>query len=634
MNYKQNNYDDSSNFDTYRKELLNLEFVHDDKVLRDDAKALIISLVEEYYKIHKMGLKHNIELSQFYLTGKEKVNETCEIVLKYISSAMCITKAKICAASLEKNCQEKINCNVSHGVIRFYIKHKKHGSKADKYECKYELIRVAKIHYPQSLGRRDSVFVDNEKMAELEASADIATHRAQTNAIRSNLEKDYGSLNESNVNGYTARVTDIITATNDANRAAILSKMNSPRIASPVPSQQAVETANAVVVSIRKSPNDSIILVPGNDAVMLGSQPRVNTQVGTNAMMGGDGTTVTDIRTVPGIAVDSNLAVVPTKTLVSDASTIIVPSNKTTASMTNKLASSASGVVNKTGELVDSFGNKTGELVDSLSNKTGDAFDYVKTKFNEWGNKFSDFLAGKQSTVVPVNKNLSVQTNLPPQEAVSRVPIPLSANDSRSSAAITANGRASMIREENLSRRNNASASRSASIFDRQSTESSPRYSKSSAPLSASMSNRNNLSASGVTYEPRNTYSANGTYSANNRSANNRSANRASAAASPSIFLSNSNANANANARASASMGSRNPSAFSESISINDITTERNTTPRYYSNNNTNKDTIFLTGGNSAYRNGANNVYREGQEDEDLNDVTEYISISNMLSDQ
>jgi hypothetical protein len=409
------------------EQLSNLAFVVDNNILGDDAHAIILSLIEEFNRIAAIELKHNIELSQYYAPTEGIICENCEIVLKYVDTTVCITNGRVRQHITEENNKyyhtnklgEKIqiDCNISRGLVRFYIK-QKNGS-----TFKYTRIRIVNVQMIDSLKQYiDAIYQNNDEINKLEEATNIAISRGQADIISSLSQS--GQLEANTSEGFYCATKTIGKISNEAKNAAVhaqMSKMNNQRIVSPVPTQSAVNAANTVANTIMKTNaantnNMVTVLVPNNEPMPLQAISNIENVpavidskgISTGTLGGSTNTMNSNIaNSRSSLVVDANLAVVPTNNIINDESINVTPaSTKSSTSIANKLGSATKTVLNKTGEIVSGITHKVKDLF------TGKTAAAIAT-----------------ASVVPVSESLSVLTLLPPSEALTHVPSPQSNTD-------------------------------------------------------------------------------------------------------------------------------------------------------------------------------------------------------------
>lgn len=428
----------------FANNLSNLAFVVDNNVLGDDAHAVITSLIEEFNKIATLDLKHNPEISQYYSVGNGLADkngtlicENCEIVLKYSDATVCVTNSKNQHSSNQTNINKSnMDCYISRGSIRFYIK-KKEG---DSY--KYTKIRVVDIQKINSLQPYlNSVYQNTDEMNRLEEAGNIALSRGQTDAILSTSKN--GRLDVTNpeqLSNTTNTINDIITESKNAIVHSQLNKMNNQRVLSSIPTQNAVNAANTVANTIMntnaaKNAGLTTVMIPNNEPISLFATDNVNV---VPATIGDEGITIKAvggtntmnsriINNRSSLTVDAKLAIVPINGVVTDGNVdIAIPNNNSLTAASNKLVAMSKDFYNKTGDMIGDIFNKAGR---TLSDAAGKASKTLSDAVNKVGDTFTNKpdlskpIVPKAS-VVPVSQNMSVLTSLPKEKAIVNVPIP------------------------------------------------------------------------------------------------------------------------------------------------------------------------------------------------------------------
>jgi hypothetical protein len=417
--------------------LSNLAFVVDDKILNDDAHAVILSLIDEFNKIAALDLKHNPEISQYYSVGNglsdrngSIICENCEIVLKYADATVCVTNSKMRQnASEDKGNKSEIDCNISRGLIRFYIKQREGNS------YKYKKINVVNVQRLNSLQPYlKSIYQNNDEIKRLEEAGNIALTQGQADAIYSTSKTGQLDINNPEEFQNTTRtVNDIITESKNAIVQSQLNKMNNQRILSLVPTQNSVNAANTVANTIMKTntakiSNLTTVMIPNNEPIPLSVDNNVKpvpaniTNEGISVKTVG-GTNTMNSRVISNrssIEVDANLAVVPTENVATDQNINVAPSTKSLSSVSNELVKTSKDLYNKTGDLVGDVLDKTNQTFSDLTNK-------VKNLFSNKSDLSQSMVS--KATVVPVSQNMSVMTSLPKDKAIVDVPVPQNNNN-------------------------------------------------------------------------------------------------------------------------------------------------------------------------------------------------------------
>ncbi|AGF85139.1 hypothetical protein QJ854_gp643 [Moumouvirus goulette] len=488
MDYKQeyiklknrllNNQVDYSPLDqNFTNELSNLVFVVDDIVLGDDVHAVILSLIKQFNKISSSDIPHNIELSQYYAVGKGLMSrqgtticENCELILKYNDNNVCLSNGK----SIN---DQNVKCDINRGVINFFIKQKKGNT------CLYTKVKVVRISHDDNLESYEHTkYFDNDEIEKINEAGNIAINRGQSDVILSNAKGgQLESKNPTEILDSTNNVEYIFDESKKASLAPLVGRMNNSRVTSNVPTQSTVNTANTVASHLAKTKamntkDLSAVLVPGKNAILLNNtvlpvDANIDGTQGTihlNNIQGENTVNSKNINSRAAINVDANLALLPTKDIVANKNIQVTePSQKSSTSLYNNIVGYLSSLFNKTENAVSNIGadtkstfnkvaNETKSTVNTATNNTGNVVSTIGKKIGETTNKISNFFTGnKPVSVVPVSKDLSVLTPLPPQTAGQAVPVPL--NDvPLSSRNMTSSQKTSIRRLNNMVLKNYA----------------------------------------------------------------------------------------------------------------------------------------------------------------------------------
>jgi hypothetical protein len=466
---------------SFLNDLSNIVFVVGDCVLGDDIHAIILSLIEEFNQIAAGDIRHNLELSQFFIVpgnvmGKEGIAapENSEIVLKYIDSTIVMSNSKS-KKSLSENgggsrASQDIDCNVSRGLIRFFVKQKQSGSNC----CVYTRIRVARIHVLETLDYFiDPLYQDNEEIRKIEQANNVAISKGQTGAIVAIANSGSLSAPTSNdVQESTKTINEILGEAKEASAKSQLSKMSSSRVMSKVPSQTSVDTANTVAKTIMMTPaaqsrQTSVVLVPSNEPISL-----QNEQVkSVSGVVGANGTQVSEsdlsiaepagsillgpefensvsksskvvsalnaarVNSRASVAVDANLAVVPTQVIASSRKNNVVASTKSSTANANAIATASKSNPSMSQNLY----NRGSALVNDLGSA----------------------VVGLGSTVVTLTKDLAAMVGLTSAKAADETPVPT--NDLESNPLPASHVSTSSVAKQNAISRLNSQLSKSPS---------------------------------------------------------------------------------------------------------------------------------------------------------------------------
>ena len=372
--------------------LSNLVFVYNDHVLGPDATAVVLSMIVDFIRL--ADVRDNIELSKYYSPGSGLIDknsnvicEDCEIVLRYTDSTVCWSEGKIVK-------EGTADCHLSRGLLRLYLK-----LHSGEQTYKYEKIHTVNVtSKPQLDQYSNKPYQDIGEMENIGNANRIANVNTQTEILQ-NLAMS-GGLDTSSVSQASKSLYAINDISNKAKQGSVeaqlpLSTYN--RVTSSAPSQASVNSANTVARSLMQSPkshNLSALLVPGNENMPL-YRSNTTSQVmgrlsdrGITIQSGAGNNTINSkiaSRRV-SLLVDSNLAVVPTKTAAEQVS----------------IKENADVTMNKLNEYWKQF-------VDSMKDTVGKAKESI--------DQFTKSI--QKTTVTPVSKDLSVVSSTPKS-----VPIP------------------------------------------------------------------------------------------------------------------------------------------------------------------------------------------------------------------
>lgn len=378
------------------KELENLVFVVDDKILEPDAHLIILSLIEKFHKIAvDNDLADSLEISQYYDVTGLKPCENCEIVLKYFDIPVCITNVN--TQTVDETGKKRVDCQISRGQIKFFIKQK------DGNCYRYSDIRTVKIDNLDSLQHYVEMFYQNtEELEKISESAEIAVAKAQKEII-SDLTTNgkLDSTDRKSIDQSIQTINQISTEIKNAAGKSQLSKMNGARILSKIPNNSDVDVANIVAkylmnTNTANQQNLVAIMVAGNQPIPLQANPLINTvtaNITSKEILAGQTTGENVMETMVAgdravISINANLAIVPLHYLTNQASIAISAPSQSTTALQNKLALYGAALK----------GDNTGTQIVSLN------------------------------SIVPVSQNLSVMTSVPPDQASHHIPLPQSNN--------------------------------------------------------------------------------------------------------------------------------------------------------------------------------------------------------------
>lgn len=304
-------------------DLGNVLFVVGDQILDNGGHAVILSLVEKFNRIADGDLADGLEISKYYDLGKimDKIGpdqcENCEIVLKYYDVPICLSNINMQGID-DKSDKNKVNCQVSKGLIKFYVK-QKNGN------CYYYTdINIAKMDMVNSLQQfTSSIYHNMDEIDKIGNATIIAITIAQTDSISKMVNN--GEINIDTFNGITNTIqliNNISTEIKNIASKSQLLKMDQRRILSEIPNQLSINIANIIsknlpVTNLAKEEKISIILVPGECFIPLQANHSVEMILGN---IDNEGTTIKQangyntidnpmVSTRASIMIDANLAI-------------------------------------------------------------------------------------------------------------------------------------------------------------------------------------------------------------------------------------------------------------------------------------------------------------------------------------
>ena len=409
---------------TMVNDISNIQFVVGNQILDSDINAVVLSLVEEFSRIGSQDLRHNLELSQFY--SPSQPCEHKELVLRYTDSVVCIsnerivniTKAQDDTYSVDqaKN-KAEINCDVSRGIIRFYLKEKIESNEEEE-TCTflYRKLCLVKIIAPTSLSQfTDRLYLNNKEMNKLLDANTQALTQGQTEAFKSQRGGCMANTNPQNLTNSTSNVNSIIKSAGGSAMASQMRLMTHNRILSVIPDRRNVNAASIVASNMMSTQAASdhnlvAIMVPGSDTISIAPDQSVPT---ISARIGGGGTiqlgelagkTTSLTSNVPittaSIPVDATVAAIPASSVANTKGIAISSAKDPSLDTKNTLKKWYDAFVAKSKEYADQLGKAIEQPVKTETVKTS------------------------SSTVVPVTKEMGIMTKLPEAKASINVPTP------------------------------------------------------------------------------------------------------------------------------------------------------------------------------------------------------------------
>lgn len=283
------------------QDLTNAQYVVDDKVNKviivldsETIGTILISLLNEFGEIYKPNLKHNVELSQYYLIEhfiNDKKCENCEIVLKYNDTNICLSQTETLSVT-----EQKIKCNVDRGTVDFFVKQKN----GDCYT--YSRIRIIQIEMANTLENTKKMYYNNDEINRIVEAGKKALAGGQTDVINRSPIIDNLNKITNKIDGYFGQAKNALFNTYP-------DQITSVRAFSNKPTQQVIDAAKkAASAAKNKYKNIKLTLAPGNNVPVFEKQS-FNTIVDRTGiqMKGG----FVDINRNPIIPIDAKLVVTP-----------------------------------------------------------------------------------------------------------------------------------------------------------------------------------------------------------------------------------------------------------------------------------------------------------------------------------
>ena len=396
----------------------NTYFVLNGKILGSVEKAMIISLIDEFYEFTRdKKIRHNFEISQQidskYISSLEspddRINcDNCSIVVKYHDAVVCPTDARVDTSNTRS-----AKCDLGVGTIKLFLRRKHDDSFKD------EKIRLVQVLKSNDLSKYiGSAYHDNKVMDEIAESTDKAMGTAQVKAL-----KDISKT--SNVNSKI--VDDVIDKTKSAVVHGQTEMLGGGKGLSGTPDKESVEAANTVAKHLSglddiKKGTHVIVTVPTVDNIGMNKDNSVKQcPINIDRPSQNGSEIVKTLNEHPSdhrasVPVDATIAIAPVDSITNNPNLVPVESSNSAESALNKLAS-----VSK-----DYAGKATGVL-GTASDKTGQFFGDVFRKIQGWftgGACMVDNRGRLAASVVSVSKNLNVLTPLEPETAKKAVPVP------------------------------------------------------------------------------------------------------------------------------------------------------------------------------------------------------------------
>lgn len=417
------------------EELSKLNYVLENKIMGADVNAVILSLIEEFTQVASKNLKHNMEISQYYRMGdflkaknEEHVCEHCELVLRYVDNAMCISKAD--------NIQGDINCSINRGSVNFYVKTKKGSAYV------YDKLYVVRSTFVQSLDSYfQSLYQNTEFLRKLEEKVKTALGTTQADAVMSLIKSGkFEEIPQEDIAKlYNLVIGDINKIFKEAGVASSESQIKlimRNGVLSLTPNQRMIDIANVVSNAIMsdKGSNEryTAILVPGNNPIplVLGDESIVveNQKIIDHKML------KSDAPKKASLIVDANVIIIPISAVIGDKRiTIAEPTPQKEAAFYNNLVNSAKKIWNQMKQSTQNIFPTTSKVVSETSKDIVEGTKTVEKGIEKAGTGIEEGVKkifskngsnAQQATVIPVDQHLSVLSSLPEDQVSSKTPVP------------------------------------------------------------------------------------------------------------------------------------------------------------------------------------------------------------------
>lgn len=422
-------------------ELSKLNFVLGNKIMGADINAVILSLIEEFTHFASGKLNHNVEISQYYRLGdylrskdQENVCDNCELVLRYVDNAVCVSNIK--------NINGDINCNISRGSVKFYVKTKKGSAYV------YDRLYVVRSVFVQSLDAYfQSLYQNTDFFHKMEEKVKTALGTSQAEAVLSLIKSGkFEDIPREDISKlYNLVINDINQIIKEAGVASSESQLKlimRHGMLSLIPDQKMIDVANVVASAIMtdKGSNEkyTAILVPGNNPIpLIFNDAGVNTIIGNQKSVDYK-TLQSDTLKKASLVVDANLTIIPISAVLSDKRiSITEPTPHKNTAIYNNLVSAAKKFWNQMKQGTQNIFPTTSKAVSETSKDIVEGTKTVAKSIEKGVEKTGTGIEEgvkkifsrnetniPQATVVPVDQHLSVLSTLPESQVVTQTPVP------------------------------------------------------------------------------------------------------------------------------------------------------------------------------------------------------------------
>src|SRR5579872_6896748 len=283
----------------FSNELQNLSFQINGHILDNQVIAVIQKLVNDFDKMAANDLDVGMELSHSYAADKKLLSdkgvtvcENCEIVLKYVDTAVCLTDSS--AVRKFQTTNEKtvhvtkegkdVECRLSRGLVKFYLK------TINGDSATYSKIKVVKIVPASQVDCKYALYQNNAEIEKLNKTTIAAIAHSQTEALaKSKLVQELNMISQATLTAAAEEVKKIEDKSKKAlsqiqqKIEGVISQKGGDgetKILSETPPQETVDAA-AVVAS---ATDKNIVLVPDAAPTVLPSGASIPTDASVVAV--------------------------------------------------------------------------------------------------------------------------------------------------------------------------------------------------------------------------------------------------------------------------------------------------------------------------------------------------------------
>lgn len=252
----------------YGEKIKDMQFTVNDKLLGDDAKMALVSLLDN---IMKIGVANQIiELSTPFLLGEEYIAgkcQKCEFTVSYTPTSVCLAKSNTSTGSNK--------CKLEENVVKFFVR--RENSNGIKEYIPIKVVRL--INAPEKGLNR---YTDNSRLDKLANESDIAFSQAQKDALHSII--DGKKLSEAQLSDLARLVDKLQGDIATGSKAHVANLLRNERVMSSVPTLSDVNTANAVAATLEKG--KTLTLVPSNPLNFENDVADINVPVSVTLVRG------------------------------------------------------------------------------------------------------------------------------------------------------------------------------------------------------------------------------------------------------------------------------------------------------------------------------------------------------------